>query len=98
MRNPIAVNFYNQWLTTIQNGESQILDGEIHQEYAWIHPHFLPQHNDLLANPITDILTRSIRGKKQWLVSVYSARDAYYETSNHDSRVRNEIANCFYNP
>ena len=41
-----------------------MLDVEINQEYAWIHSHFLPQHNDLLANPITDISTRSIRGKK----------------------------------
>ena len=34
VRNPIAVSFYNQWLTTNQNGESQMLDGEIQQEYA----------------------------------------------------------------
>jgi len=50
-----------------------MLDGEIRQEYAWTHQHFLPQHNDLLANPITDILARSIREKKQWLLSVFGS-------------------------
>jgi len=41
--NQIQHTKYIQTNTTpIQNGESQLLDGEIHQEYAWIHPHFLP--------------------------------------------------------
>jgi len=69
VRNPIAVSFYNKCITTIQNGESQMLDGEIRQEYAWTHPHFLPQDNDLLANPITDIFELSIR-EKQTVVGI----------------------------
>ena len=64
------------------------------------HPHFLPQDNDLLTNPITDILTRSIREKKNsgWNRYIRLAMRIYYETSNHDPRVRNQIANSFYNP
>ena len=41
-----------------------MLDEEIRQEYAWNPSHFLPNHQTILANPITDILARSIRGKK----------------------------------
>ena len=51
--------------------------------------HFLPNHQTILAKPITDILARSIREKKEWLEWVYSARDAYYANSNHEQRVRN---------
>jgi len=74
VRNPIAVSFYNQWLNTIQNGESKMLHGEIQQEYAWIHPHFLPQELDLFKNPITDILTRSIYEKKVAGIGIFGSR------------------------
>jgi len=40
-----------------------MLDEEIRQEYAWTHPHLLPQHNNLLTHPIADILTRYTREK-----------------------------------
>jgi len=98
VRNPIAASFFNQWLTTIQNGESQMLDEEIRQEYAWNPSHFPINHQNILATPITDILARSPREKKEWLEWVYSARDAYYANSDHERRVRHQIANSFYSP
>ena len=78
--------------------EVQMLDEEIRQEYAWNPSHFQPNQQNILAPLITDILARSPREKKEWLEWVYSARDAYYANSDHEKRVRHQIANSFYNP
>jgi len=62
-----------------------MLDGEIRQEYAWTLPHFLQQDNDLLANPITDILTRSTNAEFEKTFRIVSLKKIDSKTLNSES-------------